>query len=137
MNSEEIAETMIISPDVYVAETGTGKGRAVFAARDYQADEVVEVCPVTIYPHGYGDSQGDLSERLFTWPDQFGRAKLCALPWGCGVMYNHGNPANLRYSVDAKEKTITFRAGTAIQKHEEMTINFSARDRSSQAGDDR
>ena len=50
---------------------------------------------------------------------------------------NHVDPANLSYFVDTKEKTITFRAYTTIQKGEQMTIDFSARDRRSQAGDDR
>jgi hypothetical protein len=29
---------MILPPDVYVADTGTPKGRGVFASRDYKED---------------------------------------------------------------------------------------------------
>ena len=38
----------IPSPDIYIADTLTAKGRGVFAARDYAAREVVEIAPVIV-----------------------------------------------------------------------------------------
>ena len=39
-------------PDVYVADTLTGKGRGVFAGRDFREAEVVEVAPVIVIENG-------------------------------------------------------------------------------------
>jgi hypothetical protein len=39
-------------PSVYVKDTGTAKGRGVFALRDFTAGEVIELCPVVrVYPY--------------------------------------------------------------------------------------
>jgi hypothetical protein len=35
---QEYIHMMILPPDVYVADTGTPKGRGVFASRDYKED---------------------------------------------------------------------------------------------------
>ena len=47
---------------------------------------------------------------------------------GYGSLYNHDNPANLRYETDLAEHVITFIAVRDIGQFEELTINYNALD---------
>ncbi len=41
-------------------------------------------------------------------------------------MYNHDNPANMRYEADKKNLTLKFSAARNIRTGEELTINYNA-----------
>ena len=125
-------------PDVYVADTAMEKGQGVFAGRDFQPGEIVEIAPALVSPHGFNIFPKNLRDRFFGWPDRFGRGTPCfAFVLGYGSIYNHGNPANMSYSPDLKNETMTFIAARGISKDEELTINYNARDRGPISDDDR
>ena len=127
-------------PSVYVKDTGTPKGRGAFAARSFAKDEVVEVCPVV--PFLMVPEQSSLPAAIhrimYNWGYLIGKAGPQAIALGYGSMYNHDNPANLRYEADPYAVTLRFIAVRAIQIDEELTINYNAHGGGAQwaAGDD-
>lgn len=48
-----------------------------------------------------------------------------AVALGYGSLYNHANPANLRYSADLDGEALRFVAARAIRSGEELTINYN------------
>jgi hypothetical protein len=81
----------------YLADTGNVKGLGVFAARDLEPGEAVEIAPVV---------------RI-------------ASALGYGGMYSHANPANLRFAACMDDTAISFVAVRAIASGEELTINYT------------
>jgi len=113
-------------PSVYVRDTGTAKGRGVFAARPFRAGEVVEVCPVILFRKEYKVLHRELKTMVFHWPVPEGAAATQALALGYGSLYNHANPSNLRYETDAAEAVMRFIAARDVAADEELTINYNA-----------
>lgn len=124
----------IHAPDVYVMDTGTRKGRGVFAARAFQAGELVELCPVIVIPNPKSkvspppqikvDFIRSMKVILYNWSGltrTFGKA----LALGYGSLYNSANPANMRYEADAALPALRFIAHRDIAADEELTINYS------------
>lgn len=113
-------------PRVYVRDTGTPKGRGVFAARAFKAGEVVEECPVVLLRKSYGALHKELKTIAFHWERPEGSAATQALALGYGSLYNHANPANMRYETDAASLVLRLIAVRDIEKNEELTINYNA-----------
>jgi SET domain-containing protein len=120
----------IHSPDVYIADTRTGKGRGVFAGRDYRAGEVVEVAAVIVLEK---EDIGLLRKTLlrtydFDW-QVLAKTKTpaTAIAAGYGGMYNHADPANMIYRADPVAVTLIFTAVRDISREEQLTINYNAR----------
>jgi len=63
---------------------------------------------------------------LFNWGVLANTASNHCLALGYGSLYNHGNPANMRYEGDAEAKLLRFVAIRAIAAGEELTVNYSA-----------
>lgn len=118
----------VIKPaEAYIKETGTAKGRGVFAARDFKKDEVVEVVPVIVMYRPFVKVPPVLQTIVFNWT---ALAKLAqpasAVALGFGSMYNHANPANMVYHANLEDKTIHYIAITDIAKDGELTINYNS-----------
>lgn len=105
----------------------SGKGRGVFALRDFAAGELVELAPVLVGKRGSSEAFKDYE---FSWSEAKGRGQVdlyrAAIALGYGSLYNGANPANLRYEVDRAAQAIRFVAARVIAKGEELTINYSA-----------
>ena len=114
------------APEVYIAETGTAKGRGVFARRAFAADELVEECPVIPITAQFHSFPRELQRIVFNWGVLARTTDGDAIVLGYGSMYNHDNPANMRYEADAKSLTMKFIAVRPIQAGEELTINYNA-----------
>ncbi len=113
-------------PCVYIKETGTPKGRGVFAARPFGAGEVVEECPVLLFKKPYEVLHRELKNFVFHWPVPEGAASTQALALGYGSLYNHANPSNLRYETDTERRVMRYVAVREIAADEELTINYNA-----------
>ena len=113
-------------PRVYVKDTGTPKGRGVFAAERFGAGEVVEECPVILFKKPYEVLHKELKTVVFHWPVPEGAAETQALALGYGSLYNHANPSNLRYEVDRDSRLLRYIAAREIAADEELTINYNA-----------
>lgn len=111
-------------PRVYVDDTGTRKGRGVFAGSDFALDEVVEIAPVVIFrPH---DLPRIIATMLFEWGQMARVPNSRAIALGYGSLYNHANPANMRCEADVLVPAVRFIAARKISAGEELTINYNA-----------
>jgi hypothetical protein len=110
----------------YLAQTETLKGIGVFASRAIEAGEVVEVSPVIQLKLEFEEMEVDLKRRVFNWERLASLQGISAIALGYGSMYNHANPANMRYSSDFAGEAIAFIAVRAINRGEELTINYNA-----------
>ena len=117
----------IDAPDVYLKDTGTAKGRGVFANRDFEKGEVVERCPVLLMPIPLQQLPEEVKSLLFSWRRLAGTPQIRhALALGFGSMYNHDNPANMRYEAERYNQVLTFITVRRVAKDEELTINYNA-----------
>lgn len=113
-------------PDVCVKDTGTPKGRGVFAVRAFAAGEVVEACPVMPLRTPYDGLPDDIKKIVFYWEGPAGKFGTQALALGYGSLYNHNNPANMRYEIDRSTLLLRFIAVRDINIGEELTVNYNA-----------
>jgi hypothetical protein len=113
-------------PGVCVKDTGTPKGRGVFALRAFGAGEVVEACPAVPLRTPYEALPDDLKKIVFYWDGPVGKTATQALVLGYGSLYNHDNPANMRYEVDRPALLLRFIAIRGIDAGEELTVNYNA-----------
>jgi uncharacterized protein len=114
------------SPSVYVRDTGTAKGRGVFAARAHAEGETVEACPVVLFSGAFSAVPDEVRKLLFNWGVLAQVQNMHCLALGYGSMYNHDNPANLRYEADASAGVLRFIAVRVIAQDEELTVNYNA-----------
>ena len=115
-------------PSVYVKDTGTASGRGVFASRGFKSGETVEVCPVVVVNTLANNLPEEIACILFGWSYLVTRqaGPRTAVVLGYGSMYNHNNPANMRYEADDRLKTLRFIAVRDIVPDEELTVNYNA-----------
>lgn len=117
----------IFAPDLYINDTGTEMGRGVFAKRHFVKDEVVEIARVLIINIEFDALPELLQNYVFNWTALTkGEPHQQALPLGYGSMYNHDNPANLRYEAVAGEEVMRYIAVRDIAEGEQLTINYNA-----------
>lgn len=116
----------IFPASVYVADTGTPKGRGIFAAKPFGTGETIEVAPVVVFALGSTKLPTPIKRLIFQWGHLIGDPGPQALALGYGSLYNHNNPANMRYQADAASQTMHFIAVRDITQGEELTINYNA-----------
>ncbi|MFM1987428.1 MAG: hypothetical protein RJA99_385 [Pseudomonadota bacterium] len=116
----------IDSPDLCIRDTGTAKGKGVFSRRRFAEGEVVEVAPVLVLKTGYDTLPALLKTYVFDWTALTGVPRSQGVALGYGSMYNHDNPANLRYVADARRGVMRYIAARDIEPGEELTINYNA-----------
>lgn len=109
----------------YLAPTKTPKGLGVFASRMIDADEIVEIAPVICLGSAFAQLETELQRRVFDWERLASFQGISAVALGYGSMYNHGNPANMRYESAFGGGAIAFVAARAINVDEELTINYN------------
>jgi hypothetical protein len=125
------------SPDVYIKDTGTQKGRGVFAAKNFKPDDIIEECPVVLFRAPFVPPD-EMKRVIFSWLalTKGNDGNIFALALGCGSMYNHDNPANMKYEANVTNKTLKFIATRAITANEELTINYNALSGNAESSDD-
>jgi SET domain-containing protein len=115
----------IESPALAVLDTGTAKGRGVFARRPFAAGEVVETAPVLVLKGDFDELPELLKTYVFDWETLTGVPNAHAVALGYGSMYNHANPATMRYEADARRAVMRYVAARDIAPGEELTINYN------------
>ena len=116
----------ILSPSVYIKDTGTSKGRGAYASRAHAKGETVEACPVVLFSGSYTSIPEEVRKLLFNWGVLANTDSGHCLALGYGSMYNHENPANMRYEADAEAGVLRFVAIRDIVADEELTVNYNA-----------
>ena len=124
-------------PAVYLRDTRTAKGRAVYAASAFAEGELVESCPVVLFDGSFGAIPDEVRKVLFNWGVLAAGVASChCLALGYGSLYNHDNPANMRYEADPGSRALRFVAVRAIAPGEELTVNYNARGGGPESDDD-
>ena len=114
----------IAPPRISVRDTCSPRGRGVFAEREFFAGEIVETAPVILLNSGYANLPPEIKAYVFNWGALCGVGKAHALALGYGGLYNHDNPACLRYEADSENISLKFIATRNIASAEELTINY-------------
>jgi uncharacterized protein len=117
--------------NIEIRDTGTPKGRGVFALQAFQPGEVVEISPVIVFECPYDDLPSELQEYVFDWSDLDRSAgkNMHAIAMGYGGMYNGDSPANMRYEAmtAGAQRLQKFIADRPIKAGDELTINYSGK----------
>ena len=113
-------------PSAYIRDTGTEKGRGVFAARPFACGEVIESCPVVVLHGPFTALPEEIKTRVFDWSVLAQVQNTQAFALGYGSMYNHDNPANMRYEADKQHSLLRFISVREISEGEELTVNYNA-----------
>lgn len=109
-----------------IRDTGTARGKGVFACKAFRCGEVVEVAPVLVLKCDFDDLPELLKTYVFDWATLAGVPGSHAVALGFGSMYNHDNPATLCYQADVRAGAMRYVAARDIAAGEELTINYNA-----------
>ncbi len=110
----------------YVKDTGTERGRGVFAARHFVEGDLIEASPVLVLYKDFDSLPPKIRRIVFNWGSLTGGERSTALTLGYGSLYNHNNPANIRFEADAAKEVINYYAARDIAIDEELTINYNS-----------
>jgi uncharacterized protein len=108
---------------IYVAYSEI-HGRGVFAARTIEPGEIIEICPVLLFPK---DQLANiratmLDDYYFDWGD---KGEWYAVCLGYGSLYNHSYTPNAEYGMDFEALTIDFYCIDKIEPGEEIFVNYN------------
>jgi len=113
-------------PCIHVKDTGTSKGRGVYASRAFRKGEIIEVCPVVVVRGSFNALPAELQTLVYGWHLLAREPRTHAVALGYGSLYNSANPANMRFEADAAAAALRFIADRDILQDEELTINYSS-----------
>jgi tetratricopeptide (TPR) repeat protein len=113
-------------PRIEVRDTHSARGRGVFAMQDFAEGELVESCPVLILQEPFESLPAAVKTVAFNWGVLCGVGSAHALALGYGSLYNHANPATLRYVPDPENLALAMFATRDVKAGEELTINYNA-----------
>lgn len=118
----------ILSPrGVLVRDTGTSKGRGVFATRAYASGELVESCPAVPFTGTFSQIPSEIRQLLFHWKFTPEGRNVHCLALGYGSLYNHASPSNMTYEPMIEARVLRFTAARDIARGEELTADYNAR----------
>ena len=78
----------------------------------------------------------EVRKLVYDWGGLAGMPDTHALALGYGSLYNHGNPASLRYGADEAGLLLRLVAVRDVAAGEELTINYNAEGGEPVSGDD-
>jgi hypothetical protein len=99
-------------------------GKGVFAGRDIEEGEVIEVCPIILFPKEelVHMRQTVLDDYYFDWGE---KGEWFAVCLGYGSLYNHSYTPNAEYGMDFEAQTIDFYCIKPIPAGEEIFVNYN------------
>ena len=97
-------------------------GLGVFATQDVAAGETLERCAYIVIDDDDLQEVNRLNDYLFTSPDD---PNDYLVVMGCGMLYNHGVPANAKWEVDETDnRFLRFYADRDIKAGEELFHDY-------------
>lgn len=114
-------ETWTQPPPIVIAMTAD-RGRGVFAARDIEAGEVIEQCPMIVVDAADAPAVCEtvLGQYAYGWDDG-----AVAIALGYGSLYNHATEPNAFYEEGDDPATMVVRANRWIGAGEEVLIDYT------------
>ena len=115
MSDESISERLLV-------RESPGRGRGVFALRDFEEDELIETAPIIVLPR----EDAPLLRLTTSARYQFGWRVPgeTAFVLGYGALYNHSPEPNAAWKNDPDGNFVHFFALRPIAKGEEITANY-------------
>ena len=142
-----MAKTIIKNMNkLYIKNTEIGRG--VFAGKNFQKGDIIEMSPVVIFEGDYESESEEvkiingkailiktiiheqLPPQVYNIIFDWSSLVLNDLHQNCiallhGSLFNSKNPSNMEYSGNEEKMVIIFTAVRDILKDEELTINYS------------
>jgi SET domain-containing protein len=115
----------IIGAKIAWRQISEEKGRGVFALRNIQKDEIIEISPVVTVPASSIPDDGEAPDGYVLDWDPETEGEEHAMPLGYIMMYNHSANPNMRLENDMEEYTITAIAIRDIKAGEELTWDYA------------
>ncbi len=111
-----------VTPFAITVHDVKGKGRGVFALRDFKKGELIERCPVLVIPgrHSQDILKTKLDHYAFDWDNDD-----LALVLGYGMIYNHSYSPNAKMIHNIGTRKSDVLAITPIKKGEEILVNYN------------
>jgi len=113
----------MIKPYLFINNT-PGMGKGVYTQERIPAGTVIELSPVIVMKKEDREHLDKtlLHDYIFEW----GKLKdKCCMALGFIPMYNHSYKSNCEYFMDFEDDTIMIETVRAIEKGEELTINYN------------
>lgn len=102
-------------PQVEIKESPVG-GRGVFAAKDFEPHDIIEICPTILKPFNLWGK----ATRDYVWEYK----DSCLLALGYGSLYNHNDFANAEGIVTDSGAHLKITANQRIKSGEEIFVNY-------------
>lgn len=98
------------------------KGWGVFAQRNFEAGELIDVSPVVVMSAEEMKllNKTKLHDYIFHWKEN-----ECCMALGNVPIFNHGVPSNCEYFQDYEEELIEIKTVCPVKAGEELTINYN------------
>lgn len=106
-----------------IVRTIPGKGRGVFALKDFKAGDVVESAPVLIFTPKERKNLEKTLLNYYVYPWKSTRGASVVL--GYGSLYNHSYSPNADWKQNFKTHCMVYRAIKSIKKGDEITVNYN------------
>lgn len=116
----------ILPANAYIADTQTVKGRGIYSSVDFNEGDLIEEVVVIVLMRPYDQLPAKLQRVVYNWGALTQSEPCSALCLGFGSLYNHANPANMRYTANKKNQTLSYYAARNIKEGEELTVNYNA-----------
>ncbi|HEX8923121.1 MAG TPA: SET domain-containing protein [Patescibacteria group bacterium] len=106
-----------------IVKRTANKGRAVFALKNFETDEIIESCPVLkLTPKERKHCEKTmLNYYVYPWKS----TRSAAVVLGFGSIYNHSYTPNADWKQNFKTNCMVYRAIKPIKKGEEITVNYN------------
>lgn len=113
----------MLKPYLYIDKTENA-GRGVFASEVIPVNTVIEISPVIVMSSNDREHLDKtlLHDYIFEWGNQ---QEKCCMALGYIPLYNHSYISNCEYFMDFEEDIIFIKTIRAIEKDEQLTINYN------------
>lgn len=118
-------EETILGASIVWRKISDEKGRGVFAMRNIQEGEVIEISPVVPVAKANVIENGDAPDGYLLQWDAETEGEEYAMPLGYVMLYNHNDEPNIMIEADYEEYTMTVKASRNIKSGEELTWNYA------------
>lgn len=113
-----------VMPDAEI-KPSPGKGRGIYARRDYAKDEIIERSPTLVCDVGLIDRLFSLNDGRTIFHDYiFTERGKAHVGFGWSSIYNHSSDNNAHWKVFNDTSTIEIRARRNIEAGEEITVRY-------------
>jgi len=106
-----------------IVRTIPGKGRGVFALKNFEAGDVIESAPVLVFTPKERKNLEKTLLNYYVYPWKSTRGASVVL--GYGSLYNHSFSPNADWKQNFKTRCMIYRAIKPIKIGEEITVNYN------------